>query len=101
MTFINIESLKKLTDVIKPIHDLELSIGFCIGLNIIKYIDMENIENPFGDININISNEYINIRTNMDDNWLGIFSEICRDCYITKHLTFKKKIINGGKVIEI
>jgi len=84
----------------KPIKFLERSIAACIGLSILKYINTEKIKNPFGDIFINISNETIILRTNMNTELINKFVEICENCYITNHLNFSKKLINNGEHIK-
>ena len=85
----------------KPIQLIEESIATCLALTIFKYYHNENQRNPFGNITVNISNEQVNIRTNMSESLVNHLSMLCNECYITKHLIFKKVIINKGKNCEV
>jgi hypothetical protein len=85
----------------KPIKFLEESIAACIGLGILKYINIEKIKNPFGKITINITKEEIHIHTYMNNKLLDKFIEIYKNCYITNHLSFTKILINNDKNIKI
>lgn len=85
----------------KPIKLLEESIASCIGLGILKYIDLEKIKNPFGRIIINIAEEEIHIHIDISEDLLNKFINICKECYITNHLIFRSKIINRNETIEL
>jgi len=85
----------------QPLKLLEESIATCIALTIFKYYHNENQRNPFGNITVNISDEQVNIRTNMDESRVHHLAMLCSECYITKHLTFKKVIINNDKSYEV
>jgi hypothetical protein len=88
-------------DDINPLSYLEKSIAACIGKGIKKFVKEKGIENPFDEIIVNITEETINIRTNMDETFMPDFILICQNCYITNHLKFKEKIIYQNKVIDI
>jgi uncharacterized OsmC-like protein len=85
---------------IKPIKFLEESIASCIGLNVLKYIDNKKIKNPFGKITVSITDEEVHIHTNITNDLIEKFIEICNNCYITNHLTFKKILINNDSYFD-
>jgi hypothetical protein len=78
-----------------PLELLEQSVACCLALGLEKYIEKNGLKNnPFGSIIVSICGEELHIRSDIaDEKVANVFKGICDNCYITQHLTFKKKII--------
>jgi len=75
-----------------PIHFLEVAVLGCIGIGISSYLKEKEIDCPFSDVSVAISNDTIKIFCRCNDIFQNDFNSLVSGCFVTEKLAFRKEV---------